>query len=129
MKKILIDTNIYSAFKRNNRKIVEKLKSVEYIGISATVLGEIYSGFTLGNKEKLNCYELELFLDTPRVHFLSLDETTAEIYAAIFKQLKIKGKPIPTNDIWIAATAMQYGLALLTLDKHFENIDGLLRLV
>lgn len=127
MKKILIDTNIYSAFKRNNRKIVETLKSVQYIGISATVLGEIYSGFKLGNKEKQNCYELELFFDTPRVHFLNLDETTAEIYATIFKQLKTKGKPVPTNDIWIAATSMQYGLALLTLDKHFENIDGLLK--
>jgi len=129
MKNILIDTTIYSAFKRNDRETIEILKSVEFIGISTTVLGEIYSGFKLGNKEKLNRYELELFLDTPRVHFLNLDETTAEIYAAIFKQLKTKGKPIPTNDIWIAAIAMQYGLALLTLDKHFRNIDGLLQLI
>jgi len=71
--------------------------------------------------------ELELFLETPRVHFLSLNETTAEIYATAFKQLKSKGKPIPTNDIWIAATAMQHGLSLLTLDKHFDSIAGLLR--
>ncbi len=127
MKKILIDTNIYSAFKRNNLEIVKILKSVEYIGISTTVLGEIYSGFKLGKKHKQNCYELDLFLDTPRVHFLKLDETTAEIYATVFKQLKTKGKPIPTNDIWISATAIQYGLALLTLDKHFENIEGLLQ--
>ena len=127
MKKILIDTNIYSEFKRNNIEILEILQSVEYIGISTTVLGEIYSGFKLGSKAKQNCHELELFLDSPRVYFLSLDETTAEIYATVFKQLKLKGKPIPTNDIWIAAIAMQHGLSLLTLDKHFDNIAGLLR--
>ena len=127
MKKILIDTNIYSEFKRNNTEIIEILRSVEYIAISTTILGEIYSGFKLGSKEKQNCHELDLFLDSPRVNFLSLDETTAEIYAAVFKQLKSKGKPIPTNDIWIAATAIQHGLSLLTLDKHFDNIAGLLR--
>ncbi|MEA2012303.1 MAG: PIN domain-containing protein [Verrucomicrobiota bacterium] len=80
----------------------------------------------MGNKEKQNIYYLEEFLDTPRVDFLSLYETTSEIYASVFKQLKEKGKPIPTNDIWIAATTIQYGLALFTLDKHFKNIDGLL---
>ncbi len=127
MKKILIDTNIYSEFKRNNREIVEILQSVEYIGISTTVLGEIYSGFKLGRKVNQNFKELESFLDTPRVYFLSLDETTAVFYSDIFKQLKTKGSPIPANDIWIAATAMQHGLSLLTLDKHFEKIEGLLK--
>jgi len=127
MKKILIDTNIYSEFKRNNKEIVEKLRSVDYIGISTTVLGEIYSGFKLGTKTKQNFKELESFLDSPRVYFLSLDDTTADFYSDIFKQLKTKGKPIPTNDIWIAATAMQHGLSLLTLDKHFEKIAGLLK--
>ena len=127
MKKIIIDTNIYSEFKRNNREIVEILQSVEYIGISTTVLGEIYSGFGIGRKQKQKNDELELFLDSPCVHFLSLDEITAETYAIVFKQLKSKGKPIPTNDIWIVATAMQHRLSLLTLDKHFDNIAGLLR--
>ena len=126
MKKILIDTNIYSAFKRSNPEVIDTFSRVEYIGISTTVLGEIYSGFKLGNKEKQNYYELDQFFDTPRVNFLGLDENTSDIYATIFKQLKIKGNPIPANDIWIAATAMQYGLALFTLDKHFKNIDGLL---
>jgi predicted nucleic acid-binding protein len=127
MKRIIIDTNIYSEFKRNNREIVEILQSAEYIGISTTVLGEIYSGFGLGRKQKQNCDELELFLKSPRVHFLSLDEITAETYAIVFKQLKSKGKPIPTNDIWIAAKAIQHGLSLLTLDKHFDNIARLRR--
>ncbi len=97
------------------------------MGFLLLFLGKFIPVLNIGNKQKQNCYELDLFLDTPRVHFFKLDETTAEIYATIFKQLKTKGKPIPTNDIWISATAIQYGLALLTLDKHFENIDGLLQ--
>ena len=126
MNRILIDTNIYSEFKRNNRDIVKKLQEVKYIAVSTTVLGEIHAGFKLGNREQGNIAELNYFLDSPRVHFLSLDEDTADIYATVFKQLKLNGTPIPTNDIWIAAAAIQHGLALLSLDKHFSNIHTLL---
>jgi len=125
MKKILIDTNIYSAFKRDNKEVIEVLKKAEMIAISPTILGEIYTGFKLGNREKQNLVELEKFLDSPRVAFLLIDEVTSDFYATIFKQLKTNGAPIPVNDIWIAAIAMQYGLALFTLDKHFDNIEGL----
>jgi predicted nucleic acid-binding protein len=127
MKKILIDTNIYSAFKVDNKDVVDVLRTVEYIGINSTVLGELYSGFKLGSREVENRSELDAFLDSPRVFFYSIDEATAEIYAEIFKTLRQKGTPIPTNDIWIAATAMQHGLAVYSLDKHFEEIPGLLR--
>ncbi len=126
MKKILIDTNIYSAFKRDNKEVIKMLKKAEMIAISPTILGEIYAGFKLGNREKQNLVELEKFLDSPRVAFLLIDEVTSDYYASIFKQLKMSGTPIPANDIWIAAIAMQYGLAIFTLDKHFDNIDGLL---
>ena len=104
---------------------IEILKKAEMIAISPTILGEIYAGFKLGNREKQNLLELEKFLDTPRVTFLLIDEITSDIYATIFKQLKTAETPIPTNDIWIAAIAMQHGLALFTLDKHFDNIKGL----
>lgn len=126
MNKILIDTNIYSEFKRNNINVIKKLQEVKYIGVSTTVLGEIHAGFKLGNRVQQNILELNMFLDTPRVHFLTLDEYTAEIYATIFQFLKKNGTPIPTNDIWIAASAIQYGLPLFTLDKHFQGIDKLL---
>jgi predicted nucleic acid-binding protein len=126
MNKILIDTNVYSEFKRNNIDVVKKLQEVKYIAISTIVLGEITAGFKLGNREQTNSSELNYFLDTSRVHFLTLDEDTADIYATIFKQLKLNGTPIPANDIWIAASAIQHGLALYSLDKHFANIDKLL---
>jgi tRNA(fMet)-specific endonuclease VapC len=55
-----------------------------------------------------------------------VDEDTAEFYARVYWDLKRKGKPIPTNDLWVAASAMRHGLALFTYDGHFDNIDGLI---
>ncbi|PIQ93684.1 MAG: VapC toxin family PIN domain ribonuclease [Nitrospirae bacterium CG_4_10_14_0_8_um_filter_41_23] len=128
MKRILIDTNSYAAFKRDNPIAVNTLKMVEYIGVNIIVLGEILSGFKGGSKEAKNREELEQFLDSPRVHVVQMDEETAEFYAKIYWDLKKKGKPIPTNDIWVAASAMRHGLALFTFDGHFNDINGLLLL-
>ena len=126
MRRILIDTNIYVAFKRNVREVVEVMRRVDYIGINTVVLGELYSGFKGGDKEALNVQELEHFLDTPRVQVIPIDEVTSELYAQIYWNLKRKGNPIPTNDIWIAASAFQHSLALFSLDVHFKKIDGLM---
>ena len=79
-------------------------------GVSVVVLGELFSGFKGGSKETRNRKELEQFLDSPRVHVIQLDEETAEIYATVYWNLKKKGNPVPTNDLWVAASAMRYGL-------------------
>ena len=126
MRRIIIDTNVYVAFKRNVPKVVEVLRRVEYIGINAVVLGELYSGFKGAHKEALNKKELEEFLDKPRVDVIPIDEITAEFYAQVYWNLKRKGNPIPTNDMWIAASTLQHGVALFTLDTHFNVIDGLM---
>lgn len=126
MRKILIDTNIYVAFKRSSPAVVEVLQQVDYLGINTVVLGELLSGFTGGSKELRNRKELEEFLNSPRVELLAVDEGTAEYYAQIYWNLKTRGHPIPSNDLWIAASAMKHGLALYTLDTHFQKVDGLL---
>ncbi|HHT9121835.1 MAG TPA: type II toxin-antitoxin system VapC family toxin [Candidatus Wunengus sp. YC63] len=126
MKRIMIDTNIYTSFKRNDAFVLEILRRVEFIGIPIVVLGELLCGFKGGNKERKNRGELEQFLDSSRVHIIQVDEETADFYANIFWDLKKKGTPIPTNDIWVAASTMRHGVHLLTHDKHFKNIDGLL---
>ena len=69
---------------------------------------------------------MDEFLDSPRVELIAIDDDTADYYAKIFCDLKSRGQPIPTNDLWIASSAMQHGLALYTLDVHFQKIDGLL---
>lgn len=69
---------------------------------------------------------VHFFIDEARVDFIQHDFITAEYFAIVFEKLRRKGKPIPTNDIWITAVALQHGLAILTRDKHFSNIDGLI---
>jgi tRNA(fMet)-specific endonuclease VapC len=126
MKRVLLDTNIYAAFKKNVAEVVETLRRVDYIGINTIVLGELYGGFKGGSKEKINLLELERFLDGPRVHVLLIDETTSQFYAQVYWNLQRKGSPIPTNDLWIAASAFQHSLALYTFDTHFNKVDGLI---
>jgi predicted nucleic acid-binding protein len=127
MNKLLIDTNIYSHALRGTPEVVSTLRRVSSIGFSAISIGELLSGFKAGNRENENRRELDEFLDSPRVKLLVIDEITAEYYSAVIHQLKKKGAPIPTNDIWIAAVAFQHGLPLYSLNNHFLQVAGLLR--
>ena len=128
MRRIAIDTNIYTSFKVNGQSVVEALRDCDLIAVDITVIAELFSGFSLGAKEKTNRQELEAFLNSPRVEVLLHDLETADYYALIVKRLKAKGRPIPTNEIWIAANTMKHGLALYSFDSHFEEIEGLLLL-
>lgn len=126
MNPILVDTNAYVAFKRGDAEAVAILRTADTIGVSAVVLGELLSGFALGNREADNRRELSEFLASPRVMLLPVTGDTAGFYAHVYRQLRCKDKPIPTNDLWIAATALQHGFALFSHDRHFTEIDGLL---
>jgi len=126
MKRIIIDTNFYVAFKRKDPSTVELMRRAEYIAVNSIILGELLAGFRCGSKEEQNRRELDQFLDSPRVVLLTVDDETSEFYAQIFHELRQKGRPIPSNDLWLAASALQHGLAVATHDDHFTNISGLL---
>ncbi|MEK6742582.1 MAG: type II toxin-antitoxin system VapC family toxin [Nitrospirota bacterium] len=126
MRYLSIDTNVYVAFKNNDADTIEVFRTCDTIGVDIAVIAELYAGFSLGSREAKNRRELETFLNTPRVEMLEHNLETAEYYALIVKKLKAKGKPIPTNDIWIAANALRHGMALYSFDRHFKEIDGLL---
>jgi tRNA(fMet)-specific endonuclease VapC len=126
MKKILIDTNAYAAFKNGKKEAIQIFRMVEQIGICTVVMGELLAGFIIGSREEKNRKELSDFLCSPRVVFLLADNETSEYYARLFHQLRRKGQPIPTNDLWIAATALQHGYTVFTYDKHFSNIENLI---
>ena len=125
MRRLLIDTNIYSYALRGEDGAVEVLRKAEQIGFSVISIGELLSGFKGGGREQKNREELEKFLDSPRVVVYSVDEDTSEFYAEILNNLREIGRPVPTNDIWIAAVAFQNGLKLFTKDNHFKAIAGL----
>ncbi len=90
--------------------------------MNPVILGELLAGFMRGRRTTKNAKELTTFLSSPRVRIVVVDGETAERYAVIFDSLRGAGTPIPTNDIWIAATAMQHGLRLLTGDTHFRKV-------
>jgi tRNA(fMet)-specific endonuclease VapC len=126
MSAMQIDTNVYTAFKRNEPVAVRSLQVMETIGINVIVLGELLSGFRGGTREQTNRLELNEFLDSSRVDLIAVDEETAEMYSLVYATLKKKGVPIPSNDMWIAASAMRYGSELVTFDNHFTQVEGLL---
>jgi tRNA(fMet)-specific endonuclease VapC len=93
--------------------------------MSAVVVGELLYGFRHGSRGTANEAELEDFLGRPNTRFAEVTRTTAERYGRIAASLRTKGTPIPSNDIWIAAHALETGALLLSLDKHFDAIEGL----
>lgn len=122
MKRLLLDTSVYSHLMRGDKQIADILDGADEVFVNAVVIGELLAGFKRGGKEQRNCEVLRDFLSVDTVSTLFIDDTTAERYAIILEYLKKAGTPIPANDIWIAANAMQHGLVVLTTDYHFSGI-------
>ena len=125
MKKIILDTNAYSHYLRGDKNILNMLGIADVVYMSIFVLGELFTGFKGGEKETKNKENLDAFLNKPAVSILNATIETAEIFALIKNNLKIKGIPLPINDIWIAAHTIETGSLLITYDQHFKNIDNI----
>ena len=121
-----MDTSAYSALGRGNQAVLDVMRDSEMIAVPAIVLGELHSEFRAGTRWKENSEHLAHFLRKPSVRVLPVTEETALPYAEIDVYLREKGRPIPRNDVWIAAVALEHGLQLLTLDAHFREIPLLL---
>ncbi len=126
MSRVLLDTSAYSALFRNHQGVKLALQECGDIILSPVVLGEIRSGFLGGSRPQANELELAEFLSSDRVSVLPIDEETSQRYAVILHGLRQAGTPINSNDIWIAATAMQHGLTVLTTDKDFERVPQIM---
>jgi len=126
MNRILLDTSGYSAFMRGDREVKDVLQTVDAIYLNPIVLGELGVGFSHGRARQKNEERLKQFMASSRVSVVSIEDETAERYAVILNSLWTAGTPIPTNDIWIAASAMQYGLTVVTTDAHYLKIPQIL---
>ena len=120
--RLLLDTSAYSSFMRGHEEIKRFVQEADTISFNPIILGELRAGFLRGRNREKNEAILKQFLASPRVKIISVEEETAERYAVIINSLWAVGKPITTNDIWIAANGMQHGLEILTTDAHFRHI-------
>ena len=121
--KLALDTNAYSSLQLGN---VTALKNIvdqaEEIILPFIVDAELRAGFHKGHKKDDNYAKLQKFENLDRVLLVWANNFTSELYARIWSDLTKVGKPIPTNDVWIAAVCVQYQLTLATKDNHFGNI-------
>jgi tRNA(fMet)-specific endonuclease VapC len=123
--KLLLDTNAYVALMRGHTGVAGRVRRAERIVLSAIVAGELIFGFRNGSRYEKYISDLDDFLENRYVEFLPVSYTTADRFGRIAAFLRRKGTPLPANDIWIAAHAIESGAELLSFDRHFENIDGL----
>lgn len=123
--RILIDTNRYRDFCEGDSSALEVVRQAKRIFIPFVVLAELRAGFLCGTKSRENEKYLTMFLGSERVEILYPDENTTHHFAHVFAQLRLQGTPIPVNDIWIAALAIQHDLLLYSRDAHFNVLPQL----
>lgn len=121
----MLDTNAYAALMRGHREVAETVRRSERVLLSSIVAGELLYGFHHGSRYDENAAHLDAFLGSSVVELLPVTLTTADRFGRIAAALRRKGRPIPTNDVWIAAQAFESGADLLSSDQHFSEIEGL----
>jgi tRNA(fMet)-specific endonuclease VapC len=123
--RLLLDTSAYSALKRGHPATADLVRRSEEVFFSTVVAGELLYGFRCGNRFERNRQELDEFIASPFVKVAPVTMATADRFSRVAAALRKLGAPIPINDIWIAAQAMETGAELLSFDRHYEAIDGL----
>ena len=123
--RLLLDSNAYSHYFAGQSQVGELVGSADEVLLSAVVVGELLAGFRRGSRFEQNLADLRGMLDSPRVTFVPVGSVTADRYSRIVASLRDKGRPIPANDAWLAAHAMETGADLVSADHHFEHVDGI----
>jgi len=125
MRKVLLDTNAYAKYLLGDEKILGVISQSDIVYMSVFVIAELFFGFKGGTREIKNKELLKNFLSKPSVEIIGATVDTSDIFADIKYKLKKAGTPIPLNDVWIGAHAIETGAVLITYDQHFNNIAGL----
>jgi tRNA(fMet)-specific endonuclease VapC len=125
--RVALDTNRLTDLFQGDADLADRLGKCDEVWIPLIVLAEMKAGFLGGSQQYRNESLLRTFLGKPTVGILLPARDTAEQYARLFVQLKRAGTPIPDNDLWIAALALEHDLLLITRDRHFERVPQLQR--
>jgi predicted nucleic acid-binding protein len=122
---LALDTSGYALFDAGFVPAVEEMERAARLAIPTVALGELLSGFRKGSRGRQNVARLEGFVETFDVEWLEITRPVAERYAEVHDQLRRRGTPIPTNDLWIAACCLTAGAKLMTSDPHFSRVETL----
>lgn len=125
MQRLVLDTSAYSHMRTGHRELLEMLTSAELLLLPVTVLGELEAAFAIGSRTRANRQALTEFLAEPFVSILPTTPDVARHYGQIYARQRHSGQPVPVNDLWIAATAIDCGGHLVTFDKDFGRIEAL----
>lgn len=125
MRKIVLDTCAYTRLLAGAEEVLDAISLAETVYLSVFVLGELYAGFGGGSRERENKDMLQRFLVKPAVKILNATSETAEVFGHVKSNLKKAGTPLPINDVWIAAHAIETGSVVVTYDVHFKVVPGL----
>lgn len=121
--RMMFDTNVVIGMLRQDHSVQELFSQVDEILLSNVVLGELYFGARKSARVEENLNRINRLAGDFTITIS--DTITSQVIGEIKSQLQAKGRMIPENDIWIAASAIQHGLALATRDKHFNEVEGL----
>ena len=122
---VVLDTNAYIYFIKGDQAILDHILNADLVLIPSVVIGELSYGINKSKKKEDNFKALFAFLDEPQIFVVDIDVTIAHSYANIKYNLQKIGRPIPSNDIWIAACALSKNQPIITRDKHFDFIEGI----
>ena len=122
--KYLLDTNIVIAILAGETGVLERLVECDEVFVPIVVLGELYYGARKSAHVEKNVSRIDELADNSKL--LDCDLNTSHHYGRIKNELRSKGRPIPENDIWIAAVAKQHALTLVSRDAHFDQVQALL---
>lgn len=120
--RVALDTNRYQDLCKGDVEVLSILERAEEICLPFVVLAELRAGFALGAKGRENERILHRFLQKSGVDVLYAKDATTRAYVSLYRQLRVQGTPIPTNDLWIAALVIEHELELLSRDKHFQHL-------
>ena len=123
--RVLLDSNAYTQLMHGREQVSRIVRGAEEILLSTVVLGELLHGFRNGSRYEHYARGMRAFLDNPYVSVVPVGATTADRYSRIAASLRAKGRPIPTNDVWVAAHAMETGADLVSADRHFGHVEGI----
>ncbi len=125
MKKVVLDTNFLIPFLKDPCNPSKLISAYGEVLLPTIVIGEFRAGLFNTQAGMQNRLALEHFLEKSSVSIVPVTETTAEVYAKVFQALRAGGHPIPQNDMWIAASAIEHGADIATADEHFSFVPML----